>query len=343
MVTIQPLSLDLKSKLQQKIDAKTKPLGSLGMLERVALKIGLIQNSLTPKLEQPTIIIFAGDHGIAREGVSPYPQAITYQMVLNFLTGGAAINVFCRQNGLAIKVVDAGVNHEFEPHPDLIEAKIGQETGNYLHEPAMTAAQCQTALNKGAEIIADLHQSGCNIVGFGDMGISNTSSAAILMSLLIGIPLERCVGRGTGLDEGGLQKKTYILKQAVQNRAIDPLPMTVLETFGGFEIAMMCGAMLKAAELDIILLVDGFISTTAMLVTSKLNKEVLDYAIFAHQSNERGHQQLLNYLEAEPLLKLNMRLGQGSGAALAYPLVQSAISFLNEMASFESIEVSNRK
>lgn len=340
---IKAANTNIAVELQNKINGKTKPPGALGKLEKIALQIGCIQNSLEPILNKPIIVVFAGDHGIAREGVSPYPQEVTYQMVYNFLQGGAGINVFAKQNGIEIKVVDAGVNFNFEPHPNLINAKIDAGTKNYLHEPAMTETQCLEAVDKGAAIVEEIHKGGCNIIGFGEMGIANTSSAAILMSLLCNIPLESCIGRGTGLDDIGLQKKKDILKSAITNQNhFERTPINVLKTFGGFEIAMMCGAMLKAAELEMVLMIDGFIATSALLVASKINIHVPDYCIFAHQSNEQGHLLMLDHFNAEPLLNLGMRLGEGTGAAVAYPMIEAAVNFLNQMASFESAGVNNK-
>ena len=332
----------MKSLLQKKIDMKTKPLGALGQLEELALKVGLIQHSLEPVLKNPTMVIFAGDHGIAADGeVNPFPQEVTWQMVHNFLSGGAAINVFARQNGMAVKVVDAGVKHDFQPHPNLIDAKIAMGTNNYLHEPAMTEAQCDAAIEAGQKIIEDLHADGCNVVGFGEMGIGNTSSAALIMSALLNLPISECVGRGTGLDAKGVTKKAEILGLVMQKHQVSSNdPLTVLQTYGGFEIAMICGAMLKAAELRMVILNDGFIVSSALLVASRLLVEVLDFCVFCHSSSEYGHQKMLDYFEAEPLLGLGLRLGEGTGAALAYPLVEAAVNFLNEMASFESAGVS---
>lgn len=341
---IEPVNCVIREELQHKIDFKTKPLGALGKLEKIALQIGCIQETLEPELRNPTIVVFAGDHGIVNEGVSPYPQEVTYQMVFNFLQGGAGINVFSKQNGIEIKVVDAGVNFDFEPHPNLIQAKIDKGTKSYLSEPAMTEDQCLKAINNGAEIVNEIHKDGSNIIGFGEMGIGNTSSAAILMSLLCRIPIENCVGKGTGLDDEGVEKKKAILKSAIENqRNIEQSPLSILATFGGFEIAMMCGAMMKAAELKMILMIDGFIATSSLLVASKMNQSILDYCVFAHQSNENGHRLMLDHLKAEPLLNIGMRLGEGTGAAVAYPLIQSAINFLNQMASFESAAVSNKE
>lgn len=340
---IPTLSNVLKPELQQKIDLKTKPLGSLGMLETIALQIGLIQETLTPQLIEPTMLVFAGDHGIANSGVSPYPQAVTAQMVLNFLNGGAAINVFCNQNGVKLRVVDAGVNHIFEPHACLIDAKIAMGTANYLIEAAMSLEQCEQALDSGADIANKENALGCNVMAFGEMGISNTSSASCLMSVLCNLPIAQCVGRGTGLDDVGVLKKTALLEQAISHHGLDGNdPIQALQTFGGFEIAMMAGAMLGAAEKKTILLIDGFIASAALLVASKLQPAILDYCIFAHCSDESAHIEMLNYLGAKPLLTMGLRLGEGTGAALAYPLLKAAVNFLNEMASFESAGVSEK-
>jgi nicotinate-nucleotide--dimethylbenzimidazole phosphoribosyltransferase len=340
---ITPLNSSLEAALTEKINLKTKPLGALGKLEKLALQIGKIQNTLSPVLTKPTIVVFAGDHGIAKEGVSPYPQEVTWQMVYNFLQGGAGINVFARQHQIAIKVVDAGVNYTFTPHPDLIDLKVAPGTQSYLHAPAMSVAECDTAISRAAALVEQLHNEGCNVIGFGEMGIGNTSSAAMLMSLLCNLPLEQCIGRGTGLDDKGLEKKKAILSEAMRTQApADKSPLEILRTFGGFEVAMICGAMLKAAELKMVILVDGFITTAALLVAGTLHPSILDYCVFAHQSNEQGHQQLLAYLKADPLLQLGMRLGEGTGAAVAFPVVQSAVAFLNEMASFASAGVSNK-
>ena len=338
---ISPLNKTLEPALIQKINTKTKPLGALGRLEDIALQIGLIQQSLTPQLSKPTMFVFAGDHGIANTGVSPYPQAVTAQMVLNFLGGGAAINVFARQNGFALRVIDAGVNHVFEAHADLISAKIGMGTANFLQQPAMTQAQCEQALTYG-EIIASAEiAAGCNVMGFGEMGIGNTSSASCLMSVLCDLPIEECVGRGTGLDDTGLAQKTTTLRQAIKHHALNGQDaLQTLTTFGGFEIAMMVGAMLSAAEQKVLLLIDGFIATAALLVATKAQPNIIDYCVFAHCSNENAHRAMLTHLNAKPLLDLDLRLGEGTGAALVYPLVQAAVNFLNEMASFESAGVS---
>lgn len=313
------------------------------MLETVALQIGLIQQTLTPQLREPTMLVFAGDHGIVESGVSPFPQAVTAQMVLNFLQGGAAINVFTKQNNMRLRVVDSGVNHTFAANQDLIDGKIAFGTRNFLNESAMTAAQCATALERAAQIVDAQITQGCNVFGFGEMGIGNTSSASSLMSVLCSLPIEQCVGRGTGLDDAGLTKKSNILAQALAHHALSADDtMQTLVTFGGFEIAMMVGAMLQAASKQCTLLIDGFITTAALLVAAKLQPNILHYCVFTHCSDESGHKKMLDFLQVKPLLSIDLRLGEGTGAALAYPLVLAAVNFLNTMASFESASVSQK-
>ncbi len=331
---IPPLSSTLSAALQSKIDQKTKPPGSLGQLESLAMQVGRCQNSLSPSLNKPCILIFAGDHGIAEAGVSAYPQSVTAQMVGNFLAGGAAISVFARQHGIELLIVDAGVNADLNSHPKLIDAKIGKGTLNFLSHPAMTETECAKALQTGAELVLRQYQDGCNCIGFGEMGIANTSSAALLMHRLTGLSLVRCVGRGTGLNDQQLQNKVTLLQRALNKHKDASAPLSALAAFGGFEIAMMVGAYLKAAELGMLILVDGFIAGTALLVSHKLYPHVLDYCVFSHVSSEQGHQTLLHQFNAKPLLNLELRLGEGSGIALAYPLLQSAAMFLNEMATF---------
>lgn len=333
----------ITQQLQHKIDNKTKPLGSLGSLEGIAIKIGQIQNTLTPELKKPTIFVFAADHGLADEGVSPFPKDVTWQMVMNFLHGGAAINVFCRQHNIDLKVVDAGVDYTFEPNTNLINAKIMPGTRNILKAPAMTIDECMTAMNKGAEIIEQQFAAGCNIIGFGEMGIGNTSAAALLMNKYTRTPIEECVGKGTGHNSEGMKKKTAILKQASSLYPEINDPLQILATFGGLEIAMITGAMLQAHSKKMIILVDGFIVTSALLAAQALEKRVLDSCVFCHQSDESGHVAMLKYLGAKPILNLGMRLGEGTGAAVAYPIIDSAVRFLNEMASFESAGVANKE
>jgi len=338
---IQTPDKQIQQNIQHQIDNKTKPQGSLGDLESLALCIATIQQTTKPTLSNPRMLVFAADHGIANEGVSPFPQEVTYQMVLNFLNQGAAINVFTNQHDIGIKIIDAGVGKDFDPTLDIVNAKIDYGTASFLQGPAMTPEQCEQAIEAGAEQVKICHREGCNVIGFGEMGIANTSSSAILMHMFIGLPLDQCVGRGTGLDDKALEKKKEILQKAADNYKGNQDPLSVLRWFGGFEIAMMCGAFLQAAEAGMVILVDGFIATAALLTASQIAPEVKEYCVFCHQSDESGHKHMLEKLDARPVLKLNLRLGEGTGAALAYPIVQSAVKFLNEMASFEDAGVSN--
>jgi nicotinate-nucleotide--dimethylbenzimidazole phosphoribosyltransferase len=329
----------LSAALDAAVNNKTKPLGSLGMLESIAKQIGLIQGTAQPQLVAPAIIIFAGDHGIVAENVSAYPQSVTWQMVENFLAQGAAINVFARQNGCALHIVDAGVNHEFGLREGLINRKIGAGTANFAKEPAMTRQQCEMAMQQGAELVYSLEG---NVVGFGEMGIGNTTAAAAIMHKMTGIAVAECVGAGTGLAAAGIVHKQNVVRNAISRHAQAAAPLDVLATFGGFEIAMIAGAMLAAAERRKILLVDGFIVTSALLVAARLQPAILDYCLFAHCSDEQGHRHMLDYLGAKPLLQLGLRLGEGTGGALALPLVHAAVNFLREMATFESASVSEK-
>ncbi|MCK9284812.1 MAG: nicotinate-nucleotide--dimethylbenzimidazole phosphoribosyltransferase [Rhodocyclaceae bacterium] len=334
---------ELAAALQHKIDTKTKPLGALGRLEHLALQLGLIQNSLTPQLHKPHVLVCAGDHGAARAGISAFPQDVTWQMVENFLAGGAAINVLARQAGLALVVADAGVAHDFGVRPNLLDTKVASGTSNYLEGAAMSAEQCAQAMQHGVDVVAGLAAQGCNVLGFGEMGIGNTASASLLTHCLTGLPLADVVGRGTGLDDAGVTRKRAMLQKALDiwtERRSDPL--AVLARFGGFEIAMLAGAMLAAAERRMTLLIDGFIVTSALLVAAKIAPAILDYCVFAHCSEESGHRLQLQHLQATPLLNLGLRLGEGTGAALAYPLLAAACAFLNEMASFDSAGVSEK-
>lgn len=340
---ISPVDQTLAVSLQEKINNKTKPLGSLGVLEEIALRIGLIQKTLSPSLQQPHMLVFAADHGIAEEGISLYPQEVTWQMVMNFIQGGAAINVFCRQHNIKLHVVDAGVKKDFPAGLDnLIIRKAGHGTHNFAKEPAMQIEQAQRCLETGADIITGLFNKGCNIVGFGEMGIGNTCAASMIASLICNIPVRQCAGRGTGLNDEGVQHKINVLEQALSKHGKPGTPLEILATYGGFEIAQMTGAMLQAAACRMVILVDGFIATAAYLIAQAIEPAIKDYVLFCHQSKEHAHKLVLEYLHARPLLQLDMRLGEGTGAAIAYPLVQSAVSFMNEMASFESAGVSTQ-
>jgi nicotinate-nucleotide--dimethylbenzimidazole phosphoribosyltransferase len=343
-ISVPPLSRSLEKSLQQKIDTRTKPPGSLGKLEQVALQIGLIQKTLSPSLCKPHLLLFAGDHGVVAEGVSPYPQAVTSQMVRNFVDGGAAINVFCRLNEIGIDVVDAGVNDDLSSM-DIIHAKVAKGTENFLVQPAMTEIQFSQAMEAGAKQVQMCHQRGTNVVGFGEMGIGNTSSAALVFSALSGIAVEECVGRGTGLDDDGLKKKVSILTRARQRYKPDEnvLPVEALQQWGGFELVMMCGAMMQAAELGMLVMVDGFIATASVIAAVSMQPDLKEYCVFSHLSDEHAHQLMLDYLQVEPLVHLRMRLGEGSGVAVTYPLLEAAVAFVNEMASFDSAGVSDQE
>lgn len=329
----------LSAALDAAINNKTKPLGSLGLLEHLAKQIGLIQKSTRPQLIEPAILVFAADHGIVAENVSPFPQEVTWQMVENFLADGAAINVFARQNQCALHVVDAGVNHDFGVREGLVDRKVARGTRNFALEPAMSRDECAAAMQHGMALVAGL---GGNVVGFGEMGIGNTTAAAALMHKFSGASLDDCVGAGAGLSADGMAHKQRVIARAVTLHAGVTDPLDILATFGGFEIAMMAGAMLAAAERRMVLLIDGFIVTSALLVAARLQPSVLDYCVFSHCSNERGHRLMLDHLHAKPLLHLGLRLGEGSGCALALPLLQAAVNFLLEMATFESAQVSEK-
>jgi len=341
LVYLSVTDMDIATALRRKIDSKTKPLGALGILEKIAFQVGYIQQTLTPQLNRPELIVFAGDHGLAQNGVSAYPQEVTGQMVMNFLRGGAAINVFCRQHGIGLKIVDAGVAMDFTGSWRPVHAKVGYGTRNCIDQAAMTVEELQQCLQYGRESVRECVAKGSNVVGFGEMGIGNTSSAALIMSALTGIGIEACVGRGTGVNDEQLRNKVAVLQKIMAFHGTIHDPMKVLQTYGGFEIAQMCGAMLEAYEQNMLILVDGFIATTAFLVAGKLSADIRSNAVFCHRSDEKGHHLLLEYLSAEPLLNLGMRLGEGTGCAVAYPLIESAVRFLNEMASFESAGVSN--
>lgn len=332
-----------KEEIQHIIDLKTKPLGALGLLEKIALKIGLVQQKNHLELIKPHLIVFASDHGISQSGVSAYPAEVTSQMVFNFLNNGAAINVFCNQNEIDLTIVDAGVNYGFEDYSVLKNCKVAKSTKNFLYEPAMTLDQLEQCFDYSKTILDEIVQNGTNIIGFGEMGIGNTSSASMLVHYLTDLPLEQCVGRGTGLNDEQLQNKINILNETKNINGEITDPKQILATFGGFEVAQMTAAMLYAYEHNMLLMIDGYIASAAILVASKLNPEILNNAIFCHQSDESGHKYLLNYFNEEPILNINLRVGEGTGCALAYPIIKSAVNFYNDMASFESAGVSNKE
>ncbi len=341
--SIPPLDDSLTQALQDKIDNKTKPVGSLGRLEEIAVQVGRIQKTLSPQFNKPHMLIFAGDHGAAKAGISAYPQDVSWQMIENYLKGGAGANVFSRLNGMTMLAIDAGVAHDFGPREGLIDAKISPTgTRNYLEEPAMTREQCEAALAKGAEIARAIADQGCNVMGVGEKGIGNTGAASLITHMLTGASLDDCVGRGTGLNDAGLAHKRKLMQQAIDRAKLpaDADVMTVLTEFGGFEIVMMAGSLLAGAERGMTLLADGFIATSALLAAHRIAPNIRDYCIFCHCSAEAGHRAQVAYLGGKPLLDIGMRLGEGTGAMVAFPVVQAAMAFMNEMASFESAGVS---
>ncbi len=333
----------LRLRLQHRLDHKTKPLGSLGRIEALALQLGLILRTEQPVLMQPQMVVFAGDHGLAARGVSAYPSDVTWQMVDNFLAGGAAVSVLARQHGLALTVVDAGVRHDFAPLAGLLNRKIAPGTADALDGPAMSEAQCAQAVQAGRDVVRELPG---NALLLGEMGIGNTSSAALLLARLTGEPIERCIGRGTGLDDSGLARKLSVLAAVLEAHPGVETPLLALAAFGGFEIAMMVGAVLQAVEEHRVVVADGFITGAAVLVAQRLAQaddgSIVEGCVFAHRSNEAGHALMLRALGVTPLLDLGLRLGEGSGAALAWPLIESAARLLCEMASFESAGVATR-
>jgi nicotinate-nucleotide--dimethylbenzimidazole phosphoribosyltransferase len=328
---------ELSVRVQHRIDHKTKPLGALGRLEALALQLALIQGSETPQLRAPQLVVFAADHGIAAQGVSAYPQDVTAQMVANMLAGGAAVSVLARQHGLALTVVDCGVKSDLPAQPGLVLAKVCHGTADTSQAAAMTAAQCSAAIDNGAALLRDLPG---NVLLLGEMGIGNTSAAALLMARLTLAPIEQCAGRGTGLDDAALAHKFSVLQRALDRHAALTEPLQWLAALGGAEIATMVGAVMQAAASRRLIVVDGFITTAAVALAARLQPGVLACCVFAHASAESGHARWLQQLGVKPLLDLGLRLGEGSGAALAWPLIQSAELLLAEMASFDSAGVS---
>lgn len=338
--TILPLDRSPEPAIQQHIDQKTKPLGALGRLEELACQLALIQRQERITIEQPTMLVFAADHGIARHGISIAPSDVTRQMVLNFLGGGAAINCFCREHQIELKVVDAGILTPIDD-PRLIHQRLGAGTADLSVEPAMSQEQAHLGLQLGSELAKAQVAAGCNLLAFGEMGIGNTTPASALLAALTGIPVAACVGRGTGIDDAQLSRKISLVSQALARVGDGSVPVRLLAELGGFEIAQITGAMLAAAEQQITMLIDGFIVTSAALLAVKIAPAARDYMIFSHGSSEgSGHGIMLETLKARPLLDLGLRLGEGTGAALALPLLRSACAFYNEMASFASAGVS---
>lgn len=331
----------LRPALQAKIDNLTKPKGSLGRLEDLALQIGLIQQTLSPELRHPQNIVFAGDHGIVEEGVSIAPKEVTWQQVCHFThpQGTGGVNFLCRQHGFTLKVVDAGVDYDLPRDRGIIDLKVARGTRNFLYGPAMTEAEMDQCLEGGAKVVRQCFDEGSNVLSFGEMGIGNTSPSSIWMSYFTGIPLTECVGAGSGLDNAGIRHKYEVLRKAMEGYSGDGSTADIIRWFGGFEMVMAVGAMLKAAELKMVILVDGFIMTACMLAASKLYPEVLSYAIFGHSGDESGHRRMLDAMGAKPLLSLGLRLGEGTGAICAYPIVDSAVRMINQMDTFSGADI----
>ena len=350
-INLLPVLTDIRTPaltkgLQHKLDNKTKPLGSLGRLETLALQLGEILGTESPSLDQPQMVVFAADHGLTARGISAFPSDVSWQMVENFLAGGAAVSVLARQHGISLSVVDCGVNHDFlsglpagTQRPGLVVRKVANGTADSSVQPAMTAAQCQQALKNGVALVKGLPG---NALLLGEMGIGNTSAASLLLARLTGLDIEICTGAGTGLDAPAVQRKTAVLREVLARHPEATSPLDALAALGGLEIATMVGAVLQAAQERRVVLVDGFIATSAVLVAHALQPLVLQRCIFAHRSGERGHEYMLQHLGVQALLDLGLRLGEGSGGALAWPLLQSACAILREMASFESAGVSEK-
>jgi len=334
---------DRAERIQQAIDMKTKPPGSLGRIEKLALQMAVAQKTDNPIADPARLLLFAGDHGLVEEGVSAWPSDVTAQMVLNFLAGGAAANVFAKSNNIEISVVDAGVMADLPDHQDLFRANIRKGTRNALKENALTLEEAGAALAFGEELASDEVSVGTKVIALGEMGIGNTSSAALLAHTIEGISLDILTGPGAGLDGDGVNKKLGILKKTAERRPGRLDPMDALCAFGGLEIACMAGALIGAAQENAIVLVDGFIATSAALCALRMHPELSANVVYAHKSKEPGHKAVLEALNAEPLLDLELRLGEGSGALLAFPLLRNACAMLNEMATFESAGIAEKE
>ena len=332
----------LQTAIQQKIDNLNKPKGSLGRLEELAMQICLIQQTLEPSLNRPCHLLFGGDHGIEREGVSVSPREVTWQQMINFTRGGGGVNMFCRQHGFKLRIVDVGVDYDLSSIDGIINRKIALGTKNFLYEPAMSQAEFDQAIQTGCELVDECIAEGCEILSIGEMGIANTSPSSIWMHLFSDIPLKDCIGAGAGLDTPGIRHKYEVLSKAVANYHANThhqSPITPLAYFGGFEMIAAIGAMLRAAEKHLVILVDGFIMTACALAAIRLYPESQDYMIFTHCGDESGHKMMLDIVDAKPLLHLGLRLGEGTGALCAFPIVDSAVRMMNEMNNFDNAKI----
>lgn len=333
----------IKTEIQAKIDNLNKPKGSLGRLETLATQICLIQQTLTPQLNHPCHLLLGSDHGIEREGVSVSPREITWQQMINFANGGGGINMFCRQHGFKLYIVDMGVDHDLTEYKGIINKKIANGTNNFLYDPAMSPNQFDEAIEIGVNLVDECNNSGCNIISIGEMGIANTSPSSIWMSLLGNVPLKECVGAGAGLNDKGIIHKYEVLSESVRNykekTTGNSSTENIIRYFGGFEMVGAIGAMLRAAELSMIIIIDGFIMTACALAASRLYPEVQNYMIFGHVGDEGGHRRLLNIMGAKPILDLGLRLGEGTGAICAFPIIDSAVRMVNEMNNFDNAHI----
>ena len=346
---IQPVDQTIKPSILAKIDNLNKPKGSLGRLEELALQICLIQQTLEPSLAHPCHLLLGGDHGIEREGVSVSPRCVTWQQMINFTHGGGGVNMFCRQHGFKLRIVDVGVDYDFTGIDGILDRKIAPGTKNFLYEAAMTEAELDRAIQIGCDLVDDCIAEGCRVLSIGEMGIGNTSPSSIWMSLFCDIPLDECIGAGAGLDTPGIRHKREVLAKALENwlfpsgrraepSSLSPLPSS-LKYFGGFEMVTAIGAMLRAAEQHLIIMVDGFIMTACALAACRLYPEAQSYMVFGHCGDESGHRRMLDAMHARPLLTLGLRLGEGTGALCAFPLLDSAVRMMNEMNNFDNANI----
>ena len=341
--SIEKPDIGLCEDIQKKIDHLNKPKGSLGTLEELAMQLCLIQHTMTPKLCHPCHFLFGADHGIEREKVSVSPREITWQQMINFTRGGGGVNMFCRQYGFDLKIVDVGVDYDLSKVPGIINRKIALGTSNFLYGPAMTEEQMEQAIAVGVEMVDKAIAEGSNIVCMGEMGIANTSPSSVWMSLFENVPLEECVGAGAGLDNEGIRHKYDVLKRSVDKYlSMAPIDDTVeyaIRYFGGFEMVAAIGAMLRAAERKITIMVDGFIMSACALAAIRLYPAAFDYMIFGHKGDEGGHARMLQLMGAKPLLALGLRLGEGTGALCSYGIIESAVRMVREMNNFDNAHI----
>ena len=341
---IQPTDFRLLVQAQARLDRLTKPIGSLGRLEELAARYVMITGEIHPKVPRGAVFTFAADHGVTVEGVSAYPSAVTPQMVLNFLRGGAGVNVLARHVGIDVRVVDIGVAFDFEAIPGLIHKKVMPGTKNLMVESAMSVAQAKQALTVGIELATEAAQQGIGLIGTGEMGIGNTTASSAIAAVMMGLPVPEVTGRGTGIDDVGHARKIDVIQRALDLHRLDSMPaMEVLAKVGGLEIGGLAGLMLGAAAARVPVVLDGFIAGAAALIAVGLQPHCKEYLIASHQSVERGHQAVLNHLGLKPLFDLDLRLGEGTGACLGMSLVFAAIKVLTEMATFDEAGVSERK